>query len=390
MPLDKEIYLDNSATTKPLPEVQEAVAFALSGGFGNPSSVHSSGDRARESLSLARSQVAKLISGEPDNLIFTSSGTEANNLVLSSLAKNASFAGQIITSEVEHSSVLKTCEHLNEQGINISFLSVNSGGLINPEDLRSLISRETFLVSIQWVNNETGVIQPIKEISKICKANNVLLHVDAAQAVGKIPLDLTEVDIDFLTLTGHKFHAPPGVGVLHSKLLKKIRPLTFGGPQELGLKPGTENLPGIVGIGKAAELRKGNFSSVLRKTEEMRSIFEEKILHTIPGTKINGDTNFRSGNSTNILFDGIDGQALVVRLDQCGIRCSQSSACTNMRPEPSYVLRAMGLSENEAYSSIRFSFSEQNTLGEVDMAVEAISKLCEEIRPISELISNSR
>jgi len=390
MPLDKEIYLDNSATTKPLPEVQEAVVFALSGGFGNPSSVHSSGDRARESLSLARGQVAKLINAEPDNLIFTSSGTEANNLVLSSLAKNASFVGQIITSEIEHSSVLKTCKHLNEQGVSVSFLSVNSGGLINPEDLRSLISRETISVSVQWVNNETGVIQPIDKILKICKASNVPLHVDAAQAVGKIPIDLDEMDIDFLTLTGHKFHAPPGVGVLHSKFLKKLKPLTFGGPQELGLQPGTENLPGIVGIGKAAELRERKLSYILEQMKEMRDVFENKILHAIPGTKINGDTSFRSGNSTNILFDGIDGQALVVRLDQCGIRCSQSSACTNMRPEPSYVLRAMGLSENEAYSSIRFSFSEQNTLEEVDMAVEAISRLCEEIRPISELISNSR
>ena len=390
MPLDKEIYLDNSATTKPLPEVQEAVVFALSGGFGNPSSVHSSGDRARESLSLARGQVAKLINAEPDNLIFTSSGTEANNLVLSSLAKIASFVGQIFTSEIEHSSVLKTCKHLNEQGVSVSFLSVNSGGLINPEDLRSLISRETISVSVQWVNNETGVIQPIDKILKICKASNVPLHVDAAQAVGKIPIDLDEMDIDFLTLTGHKFHAPPGVGVLHSKFLKKLKPLTFGGPQELGLQPGTENLPGIVGIGKAAELRERKLSYILEQMKEMRDVFENKILHAIPGTKINGDTSFRSGNSTNILFDGIDGQALVVRLDQCGIRCSQSSACTNMRPEPSYVLRAMGLSENEAYSSIRFSFSEQNTLEEVDMAVEAISRLCEEIRPISELISNSR
>jgi cysteine desulfurase len=252
-----------------------------------------------------------------------------------------------------------------------------------------VISNITRLVSIQWVNNETGVIQPIKEILKICKTHKVPLHVDAAQAVGKIPVDVTEIDVDFLTLTGHKFHAPPGVGAVYAKTPKQLRPLIFGGPQELSLRPGTENMPGIVGLGKAAELRKNNFLKVVRKITEIRDLFETKILQTVPNTKINGNIEHRSGNSTNILFEGIDGKALVIRLDQLGIRCSQSSACTNMRPEPSYVLRAMGLSEEEAYSSIRFSFSEQNTLEEVDIVVEAVSRLCKEIRPISELLSKT-
>ena len=385
----KEIYLDNNATTRPLPQVCDAMMRVLGEDFGNASSTHSSGERARKYLTEARDSVAALIGGDPSNLVFTGSGTEANNLVLMSYLVGNAKPSHIVTSAVEHSSILKTCDHLLENGDDVLLLGVNSSGLVNPKELDNVISNITRLVSIQWVNNETGVIQPIKEILKICKAHKVPLHVDAAQAVGKIPVDITEIDVDFLTLTGHKFHAPPGIGAVYAKTPKQLRPLIFGGPQELSLRPGTENMPGIVGLGKAAELRKNNFLKVVSKITEIRDLFETKILQTVPNTKINGNIEHRSGNSTNILFEGIDGKALVIRLDQLGIRCSQSSACTNMRPEPSYVLRAMGLSEEEAYSSIRFSFSEQNTLEEVDIVVEAVSRLCKEIRPISELLSKT-
>ena len=385
----KEIYLDNNATTRPLPQVCDAMMRVLGENFGNASSAHFTGERARKYLAEARDSVAALIGGDPSNLVFTGSGTEANNLVLMSYLVGNAKPSHIVTSAVEHSSILKTCDHLLENGDDVLLLGVNSSGLVNPKELDDVISNTTRLVSIQWVNNETGVIQPIKEILKICKAHKVPLHVDAAQAVGKIPVDITEIDVDFLTLTGHKFHAPPGVGAVYAKTPKELRPLIFGGPQELSLRPGTENMPGIVGLGKAAELRKNNFLKVVSKITAIRDLFETKILQTVPNTKINGNIEHRSGNSTNILFEGIDGKALVIRLDQLGIRCSQSSACTNMRPEPSYVLRAMGLSEEEAYSSIRFSFSEQNTLEEVDIVVEAVSRLCKEIRPISELLSKT-
>ena len=385
----KEIYLDNNATTRPLPQVCDAMMRVLGENFGNASSAHFTGERARKYLAEARDSVAALIGGDSSNLIFTGSGTEANNLVLMSCLVKKNKPSHIVTSSVEHSSILKTCDHLLENGDDVLLLGVNSSGLVNPKELDDVISNTTRLVSIQWVNNETGVIQPIKEILKICKAHKVPLHVDAAQAVGKIPVDITEIDVDFLTLTGHKFHAPPGVGAVYAKIPKQLRPLIFGGPQELSLRPGTENMPGIVGLGKAAELRKNNFLKVVSKITAIRDLFETKILQTVPNTKINGNIEQRSGNSTNILFEGIDGKALVIRLDQLGIRCSQSSACTNMRPEPSYVLRAMGLSEEEAYSSIRFSFSEQNTLEEVDIVVEAVSRLCKEIRPISELLSKT-
>ncbi|MBT3511046.1 MAG: cysteine desulfurase [Nitrospina sp.] len=386
----QEIYLDNNATTQPLLEVREEMMKVLGESFGNPSSAHGAGDRARGYLAKARDNVANLIGGDPSNLIFTGSGTEANNMVLMSFCSEAKIPSQIITTSVEHSSILKTCDHLSEKGTDVIYLEVDSSGLINLQKLENLISDKTSIVSIQWVNNETGVIQPIEKILKICRSKGIPFHTDAAQAVGKVPIDINIVDIDFLTLTGHKFHAPPGVGVVYSKPLKQLRPIIFGGGQEFKLRPGTENLPGIVGIGKAAELKKEGFSNNIKKVTALRDYFEEKIFEAIPNTKINGNLKYRSGNSTNILFHGMDGKALVARLDQLGIRCSQSSACTNMRPEPSYVLRAMGLSQREAYSSIRFSFSEVNTLEEVDLAVEAISKLCEELRPISELLYSSQ
>jgi cysteine desulfurase len=385
----KEIYLDNSATTRTLPAVCESMVKVIEADYGNPSSNHALGNRARVHLQQARESIAKLIGAEPVNLIFTGSGTEANNMVLMSFCSEGRNSSQIITTSVEHSSILKACDHLSANGTEILYLEVDSSGLINLQKLENLISNNTSLVSIQWVNNETGVIQPIEEILSICRSKGVPLHTDAAQAVGKIPIDLDVIDIDFLTLSGHKFHAPPGVGVVYSKLLKLLKPILFGGGQESKLRPGTENLPGIVGIGKAAELEREKFSENIEKITALRDCFERNIFQTIPKIKINGCTERRSGNSTNILFQGIDGQALVARLDQLGVRCSQSSACTNMRPEPSYVLRAMGLSEREAYSSIRFSFSELNTLEEVNQAVKIISKLCEELRPISELLCSS-
>jgi cysteine desulfurase len=386
----QEIYLDNNATTQPLLEVREEMMKVLGEYFGNPSSAHATGDRGRMYLEKSRENVADLIGGDPSNIVFTGSGTEANNMVLMSCCSELATSPQVITTSVEHSSILKTCDHLSQKGADIIYLEVDSSGLIDLQKLENLISDKTSLVSVQWVNNETGVIQPIEKILKICRSKNIPFHTDAAQAVGKISVDINMIDVDFLTLTGHKFHAPPGVGVVYSKSLKRLRPLMLGGGQEFNLRAGTENLPGIVGIGKAAELKKGKFSNNIKQVTKLRDCFEEKLFQTIPNTKINGSLKYRSGNSTNILFRGMDGQALVARLDQLGIRCSQSSACTNMRPEPSYVLRAMGLSEREAYSSIRFSFSELNTLEEVDLAVKAISTLCEELRPISELLYSSQ
>lgn len=368
----KEIYFDNNATTKPLPEVREEVCKVLGEEFGNPSSIHSTGGRARKYLANARQHLADLLGCGPENIIFTSSGTEANNLVLYSCTLGAREKSRIVTSNVEHSSINKMCSFLEIHGVEIEYLEVDPSGFLNLEDLEKALKKETDLVSIQWVNNETGVIQDIESIARICKDNGVPFHTDSAQAVGKLEFKITGMDIDYLTLAAHKFHAPQGVGAVYTRDKLTIHPVLFGGFQEEGFRPGTENLPGIVGMGKAAEIRKENLKQTVKHMCEVRSRFESMILEKIPGARVNGSTEKRICNTTNIMFGGIDGRKLIMMLDGEGIRCSQSSACTNFETSPSFVLKAMGLSDDEAYASIRFSFSEENTADEIEEAVEII------------------
>jgi cysteine desulfurase len=272
------------------------------------------------------------------------------------------------------------CDHLETRDVKIRLLPVNEHGLVDLPEFQSALGDEISLVSIQWVNNETGVIQPIEEIGSLCREAGIPFHTDAAQAVGKFEINLSATPIDYLSFTGHKFHAPQGIGILYARDINKLQPIMFGGSQENGLRPGTENLAGIAGIGCAAAIRNKQLSESVILLETLRHTFEQRLIASIPDIKINGGSAPRVCNTTNVLFDGLDGQALTVRLDQAGIRCSQSSACTNQRPEPSYVLRAMGLSEDQAYGSIRFSFSVLNTAGEVERAVEIIAELCKELR----------
>jgi cysteine desulfurase len=375
----KEIYFDNNATTKPLLPVRKAISDALSDTFGNPSSAHYSGERARNRIDAARDAVAGLIGADPGDVYFTSGGTESNNIVLNSFVFGKTNP-KIVTTAIEHSSILKHCEMLEEIGVRISYLPVDGKGVVSFEDLEEFITPDTSLVSVQWVNNETGVIQPIEAIGDLCKKEGVPFHTDAAQAVGKLNIDLSRLPIDLLSMTGHKFHGPQGVGALYSRDRRSLRPLFFGGSQEGGIRPGTENVAGIAGIGKAAEIRSRRIRKVQKQLSELRDRFEDQILARIPGVEINGCKERRVCNTTNLLFRGVDGQALIAQLDQLDVRCSQSSACTNHRPEPSYVLRAMGLSEQDAYSSVRFSFAEGNTMDEVDWAVQQIEAICQRLR----------
>ena len=377
-----EIFLDNNATTQPLPEVIEAVAGVMGEGFGNPSSAHSLGHRAREYLRLAREAAAQLLNADFDKVFFTSGATESNNLVLSSLLKTG---GRFITTGVEHSSVLSVAEQLQGQGVEVVYLPVDRAGLVDVGKLEEELQVPTTLVSIQWVNNETGVIQPIEKIGNLCQDHGARLHTDAAQAAGKIEIGVRNLPIDYLSFTGHKIHAPQGVGVLYAGEPKKFSPLFFGGSQEGGIRPGTENLPGIVGLGKAAELRVERLAATKKHSSALRERFENAIVERLSDVEVNGAVAPRVGNTTNLMFKGLDGQMLVARLDQEGLICSQSSACTNMRPEPPYVLVAMGLSEEEAYSSVRFAFSELNTDEEVGPAVEKIVSLCESLRSFATL-----
>lgn len=376
----REIYLDNNATTKPLPEVREEVYKILGDEFGNPSSAHSTGERARRYLANARNQVAKLIGSSPSKITFTSSGTESNNMAFYSCTRDKGKKCRVITSTVEHSSIRKMCSYLCINGVEIKLIRVDSKGLVNLDELKKTINEYTTLVSIQWANNETGVVQPVTEIGEICRESGVPFHTDAAQAVGKIEMRVEDLPIDFLSFTGHKFHGPQGAGVIYSRDKFMLAPIMFGGFQEEGFRPGTENLPGIVGLGKAAELRKKDLLKLISYMKELRDRFEAMILDFIPGTRVNGDIKNRICNTTNIMFGGIDGRKLVRELDEVGVRCSQSSACTNFEVSPSYVLCSMGLSEKDAYSSIRFSFSVENTFEEVDRAVDLIRNLCDELR----------
>ena len=387
--MNRETYLDNNATTKPLEEVCDAMVGALGDGFGNPSSSHAAGDRGRDHLRNSRDHLGQLLGAAPDDIFFTSSGTEANNMVLlSAVAQARSQHCRIVTTSIEHSSVLRMVEHLQDQGADVVVVPVDRDGLVDLDRLDRKITSATSLVSVQWVNNETGVIQPIERIGEMCQARDVPFHTDACQAAGKLLLNVAQKPIDLLTLTAHKIHGPQGVGAVYARNPGWLVPVFHGGPQENDLRPGTENLPGIVGFGKAAELRVQHFDAVIEKLGRLRDQFEQRVRQFVPDVTVNGDSELRVCNATNLCFHGVDGQALVARLDQAGIRCSQSSACTNQRPEPSYVLRAMGLSEEEAYSSVRFSFGVFNTEKEVETAAIAIRDICAQLRDFAAQIHN--
>ncbi len=374
-----EVYLDNNATTPPLPEIRAAVLNAL-GAFGNPSSSHTAGERARGQLREARSSLAALLGCDPASIVFTSGATEANNTVL------RSFSGpgrRIVSTVVEHSSVLAALERRAGEGTEVVLLPVGRSGLVDPDDLRRAIARETSLATVQWVNSETGVVQPVQEIGRLCAEAGVPFHTDAAQAVGKLPVSLRNLPVDYASIAGHKFHAPVGVGALYVRAGAPLQGLLDGGDQESGLRAGTENIPGIAGMGCAARLRAASLQETITRLGDLRDLLESQIMDRCGGVTVNGDTRTRVCNTTNLLFDGVDGEALVARLDQRGVRCSQSSACTNQRPEPSHVLRAMGLSEEEAYGSVRFSLSVLNDEEEVEAACAAVADEVNRIREFS-------
>jgi len=376
-----EIYLDNNASTPPLPEVVEAIAEALGPQFSNPSSAHSKGVHGKHLLMQAREQVAGLLGCRSDSVYFTSSGTEANNWAIRSGMTQKPDRRRLITTAIEHSSVLKLVSRLAEtEGVEVVYAPLSSSGQVDLETIAQLIDEGTALVSLQWVNNETGVVQPVEEVARLCREQGALFHTDAAQAVGKVAVDFSRVSADYLTLTGHKFHGPQGIGALVAGEDAHVLKLFYGGGQEGGKRPGTENVPGIVGLGKAAELRAHRLPEVLKHLARLRERFENGISERLEEVEVNGDPEQRIGNTANLLFRGIEGQALMARLDQADIFCSQSSACTNSRPEPSYVLRAMGRTEDEAYASVRFSFSELNTEAEVDQAVDTITDIVESLR----------
>ena len=371
----REIYLDNNATTRPLPEVRAAMMRALEDAWGNPSSAHRGGAAARRVLAEAREGVAGLLGAHPEQVCFVSGGTEANVMAIRSCLA-ASATRRLVTSTIEHSSVLKTAQQLEGQGCEVIWIPPDAGGRIDPSRVEAALrGQPRAAISIQWVNNETGVVHDVLTIGSIARQHGALFHCDAAQAAGKIPICLHELPIDYLTLTAHKLHGPAGVGALVASERRLIQPILLGGDQEAGRRPGTENIVGVAGFGTAADLRRSRFDQVVPKLAQLRDRFEHRIRAEVPAASVNGATSHRVCNTSNLQFALANGQALMAQLDVRGVRCSQSSACTNSRPEPSYVLRAMGLTEDQAYRSVRFSFSELNTPDEVEQAVELLSDI---------------
>ncbi len=374
----KEIYLDNSASCPPLPEVVEAMRRAIIDSFGNPSSTHGAGERARLVIETARRIIARALGALDEEILFTSGATESNNTVLRNVTGRQN--AHVVTLVSEHSSVLSVTNHLESVGIKVTRLPVDQGGLVDLDQLEGSLSLPTQLVSVHWVNGETGVIQPIEKIAKITSKLNVPLHVDAAQAFGKLEFKLNEIPIDYLSISAHKIHGPQGVGAVYIRRGMPLTPLLYGGPQEHGKRAGTENLPGIAGFGEATRVRFESLSVVQDRVRALRDAFEERLSKVVDGACVNAATSARVGGISNVRFERVDGQALVARLDQKGIFCSQTSACTSARPEPSYVLRSMGLSESEAYASVRFAFSELITMADVEIAVSVIEETVRELR----------
>lgn len=376
------IYLDNNASTQLLLDVQKAIWDLLSSDFGNPSSPHSYGTYARSVIEDARIKVAALLNSDPYHLIFTSSGSEANNMVLKTLLEEE--GSTLLVSSVEHSSIRKTCDFLLSHGVKIKTISVDRSGIIDLDLLAKELKNGISLVSIQWVNNETGVIQPLEEIIKLCRLYNVRIHTDAAQALGKLELDVKNLDVDFLSVTGHKLHALQGVGAVYAKHMNSLVRMIHSGYEEYELRGGTENVIGILSFGKAAELRSQKIEKVNSSIKRMRDEFEQRLCERFPEICINGSVYSRVSNTTNLMFPEIDGRALMAQLDREGLICSQTSACTTQIPEPSHVLTAMGLSVSEAFSSLRFSFSELNTHEDVGVAVDIVSNIYSKLKLMKE------
>ena len=377
------IYLDNNATTQVDPAVVEEMLPYLTTFYGNPSSAYAFGKRVGSVLDLARERVARLLDCEPGEILFTSCGTESTNTAIHSALAVDRDRQHIVTTRVEHSATLKTCELLAKRGYEITWLGVDSNGQINLRELEAAIRPDTALVSVMWANNETGTVFPMDRIQDITREKGVLFHSDAVQVVGKLPVRLRDSGIHLLSLSGHKLHCPKGVGVLYVNRRSRFSALMTGGGQENGRRAGTENVASIVGLGKACELAAENIDVETLQVRAMRDNFEQAVLTRIPGSRVNGDIHSRLPNTSNLAFEGMDSEALLMVLDDAGICCSAGSACTTGSLYPSHVLKAMGLSDAHARSSLRFSFGRFNTNSDVDRTISALEHAVERLRPLA-------
>jgi cysteine desulfurase len=380
----RHFYFDHNATTPIAPESLEAMSLCLGQVYGNASSIHYFGQLAKQRLEAARRQVAALIGCDPKQLAFTSGGTESDNLAILGVARAAAGVERhVITSAIEHPAVLGPCAQLEREGVTVTRVPVDATGIVDPDDIRRALRPETVLISIMHANNELGTIQPIAEIAAIARHAGIPLHVDGVQALGKIPVNVRELGVDLYSVSAHKLYAPKGVGALYVRKGVKLSGVTFGGQHERGRRPGTENVPAIAGFGAAAELAMANIESESARLGALRDRLEATILDRIPHTRVNGSRMHRTPNTTNIQFDGVDGEAMVIALDLRGFAVSTGSACSSGAVTPSHVLTAIGLSADSARSSIRFSLGAANTPEQVDDLAEAIEASVAHLRRIS-------
>jgi cysteine desulfurase len=382
----RRIYFDHNATTPVESAVLEAMLPFLSGDFGNASSIHTFGQRARAAVETAREQVATLINARPQEVVFTSGGTESDNhAIFGASVPRGLRSGpvHVITSSIEHEAVLNSCQALEKLGVEVTYLPVSQDGLVDPGAVRSAIRRETILISIMHANNELGSVQPLGEIGRVAAEHKIPFHTDAVQSAGKIPIDVQAMHIDLLSLSGHKLYAPKGVGAIYIKSGTHLRQFLFGGHHQRGFRPGTENVPGIVGLGKAAEMARLRLSEDAARVGALRDSLEQGLLARIPDCRVNGAGAPRTPNTTNLTFAGIEGEALVIALDLKGLACSTGAACSSGAVEPSHVLTAIGLPATEARASLRFSLGRHTSAEEVDAALEIIPAAVAQLRHLS-------
>ena len=380
----KTIYLDNNATTRVADEVIEAIKPFFTERYGNPSSMHFFGGSVAREIANARANMAELLGASPHEIVFTSGGTESDSTAILSALNTLPERREIVSTRVEHPAVLNLCKHLaRSKGYTVKWISVDKSGMIDMEDVKRAISDKTAIVSTMWANNETGVMFPVVEIAEIAAGHGALMHTDAVQAVGKVPINLSKTNINFLSLSGHKLHAPKGIGALYIKKGTRFSPFMIGGHQESSRRGGTENVPGIVGLGEAARLAMKNFHEENTRVKKMRDRLQQGLLEKVSQARVNGHHESRLPNTLNIGFEFVEGEAILMRLDDKGICASSGSACTSGSLEPSHVLRAMGVPFTAVHGSIRFSLSRYNTEDEIEYVIKETPRIIATLRGMS-------
>lgn len=385
----RRVYLDHNATTPVHPEVLEAMLPYYKDKFGNASSIHGFGKEAKVALEESRERVAKLINASPSGIYFTSGGTESDNLAI----KGAAFANRkkgkhIITSKIEHHAILESCKFLEKEGFEVTYLPVDGGGLIDPDDLKKAMRKDTILVSLMYANNEVGTIEPLEELCKITKENGVYFHTDAVQAMGKVPVDVQKLNVDMLSISAHKIYGPKGVGAIYIRKGTRITPWSHGGSHERSRRAGTENVPGIVGLVKAIEIAYRDMEEQSRYLRNLSESFYKKLTQAIPDVFLNGDLERRIPNTLNLSFKAVEGESMILSLDLKGVAVSTGSACASGALEPSHVLSAMGIAPEIGQAAIRFSFGRENTMEDVEYVVAILPEIVSRLRSMSPLYAN--